>query len=162
MEESYGPKFERSQYEVNKIGDISKTLEKFNVDTLIWYKERYVQFIKAKEEYLQNLLSNMKELDLWISEDKKRELLEIVQSNMEKEINDLKWWEELVKLANERKIWLKKEWKTMMQKLLDLSWMIQEKEAEIEKIESEKNSSSTDEIWEILFILTQMMQLNLI
>lgn len=149
-EEKYWLKRERTINKPNKIElvwTVQKTLK--TQTTLEWYREKYFQIVQDREEYMKNLLSEIKNMDLWISEEKKKEVLDLVKANMQKEINSMKWWDEILKLADETEKWLEDNWELVMKKLLDLKWKIREKETEIKEIESKEKWARTDEILQL-------------
>ena len=149
-EENYWPKVERTIKKSKKIG-LSETVQESlkKQTTLKWYREKYFQIIQDREEYMKNLLSEIESMDLWISEEKKKEVLEQIKVNLQQEIDSMKWWDEILKMADETGKWLEDNWEEMMKKLLDLKWKIREKENEIEEFESKEKWVRTDEILQI-------------
>ena len=56
-------------------------------ETLKWYKEKYDQMIKDKEEYMKNFLERLGNMDLfWITEEKKEDVMLRMEKDMKKEI----------------------------------------------------------------------------
>lgn len=149
-EEKYWLKKKRTINKSKKI-ELVWTVKKVlkSQTTLEWYREKYFKIIHDREEYMKNLLSEIKNMDLWISEEKKEEVMEQIKVNMQQEIDSMKWWDEILKLADETEKWLEDNWEIVMKKLLDLKWKISEKENDIEKIESKEKWAKTDEILQI-------------
>jgi len=94
--------------------------------TLKWYKERYEQMIRDREEYNEKLLWALRGMDMRISEEKKKEILDNIEVDMKKEIDDLKQWDKTMKEAKAVEKWLIENWKSTMEMLLYLKKKIEE------------------------------------
>ena len=117
--------------------------------TLKWYKKRYEQMIKDREEYNKKLLWVIREMDLGISEEKKKEVLEKMEADMKKEVEELKEWNETKKIADETEKWLKDNWKTEMENLIWMRKEIEESRKQVKKLELKEKWKNINEVLQI-------------
>ena len=101
-------------------------------------------------------------MDLWIDEEKKREVIELAKINVEKDIATEKLWNSLTMEADKEEKWLEENRKTIIEQLLNLREKMTQKETEIkekqkEEAEAKAKWASIDEVFEI-----RKIQLNLI
>jgi len=144
-EETYWPKTDRPKIKWKRIANIVKAHEELEKQhTLKWYKEKYFQIIKEKEEYLQKFMSEIDSIDLWLSEDKKKEIIDKMKKTMENEIETMKWWDDITKLADETEKRFEGNREIYTKKLKELEREIKEKEDEIKEIEEWEWTSVDD------------------
>ena len=127
-----------------------------DVATLKWYKEEYEQMIKDKEKYIEDFMEEIRKLDLWLGEEKQKEILDRVETDMKEEIEELKKWDETTRLADETEKWLKENWKKEMEKLIGKRREIEEKERKLKEVESQEGEGVMEEEYKLKRSLYQL------
>lgn len=133
-EEEYWPKIKRPKIEWKKISYNRVWQEKKEEMTFKKYKERYVEMLKAKEEYMAKFMAEVEKMDLGISEKKKKDTVELLRKSIKEEIELMKQWDDITKLADETEKWIEENWESSIKKIIELEEEMVEKEREIEEI----------------------------
>ena len=110
------------------------------------YKEKYMQMVKDREEYVLSLISQISGMDLWIDEEIKNGMLEKLKWNMMKEIEKMKQWNDQVKEVDKTAKWLEENMEKMIDTLYDLEQQIKEKKEEISIREKQEKRANTEQI----------------
>jgi len=147
-EKKYWKKVERPEIKRKELRKDIVATEKLEAEsTLLWHRNAYMELIKDKEKYIDELLKEIETTDFWISEEKKKDVIEKLKSALEKDLEIFKEWDEITKLANETEKWLKENWKSIMEQINELKWKIEVKEAEISKLKSKQIGDDSKEIY---------------
>lgn len=150
MKELYWPEIERPNVKWKNFDYSWKMREELeNETTLLWYRKKYFQLIENKEKYVQKFLSEISDLDLWISKEKKTMVLELLKTSMMKELETQKLWDEITKFADETEKRLEDNWKTTMEQLINLKLKIKEIESQVKEIENKEKSATIEEVFMI-------------
>ena len=148
--EAYWPKLTRTINEFKKNEEIFVPVGVIEDITLKWYKEKYYQVIEDKKNYMKNVLSEIKSLDLWIDEEKKKNILEEVEANLKQEIEIMEWWNETIEFANTAEKWLKENWKKVMENLSVLQQEIWEIKEKMGELDNKKEWLNAGEVYEVI------------
>lgn len=148
--EEYWPEFTRTIRKPKKNAYIPNSGETIKGETLKWYKEKYYKILEDKKNYMKNVLLETKNLDFWIDEEKKKNILEEVEANLRQEIDAMEWWDQYTKSADDAEKWLKDNRKVTMERLSDLQQKIWELEKEIEELENKKDWLEIEEAYKIV------------
>lgn len=145
----YWPKINRPQIKVKGL-DYNKLIDEVKKEsTLKWYKDKYAQIIKDKKEYMEKFVAEIENIDLGISENKKKEIVELLKISIAKEIELMKEWDEITKIAEETEKRLEENWWAVMEKIEELEKDIEKKEIEIIDIVERWRFAKADEILKI-------------
>ena len=148
QQRNYGIKKERPKIKRKALKEDWLILEKLKSEsTFKWYKKIYMELVSDKEKYMNDLLQQIESVDFWISEWKKKEIMEMLKTVLEKELESFKEWDEITKLADETEKWIKDNWKSVMEQIKDLKWKIEEKEIEREDLKSKWTWDDSKDIY---------------
>jgi len=140
-----------------KMSKKQEEMELWEQTTLKWYKERYEQIIRDREEYNEKLLWALREMDIWVSEKRKKEVMKMIWESMNEEIGRLKEWDELIRKAEEVAKWLKENMEIMMKEISELEVKIKEMEREKADIKAlGYGNMSIKEAWENIARLSEI------
>ena len=150
LESQYWSKIDRKQirktwylYEWMNMSEVRGEL------TLKWYKDKYEKMLKDKEEYKEKFLEEMGKIDIWITGDKKKEIMSKIQKWLDEDLENLEKWDRSLRVARDMWKWLEENDSKIMEELSELGKKISEKEEELEGVRVRKNWVEKKDIFKL-------------